>query len=191
MFLCQCNPYVIRVHLNHSCHKQSMCLTRLTKLWYAHMLALIQAIMPEAKYLLVLIDNGVVNVYKVEWETMGTNMVQRHSSDLILHFHEDGGACHSLKKKHKFLTVQLSRVLIKHIFCVNMFQTPHPQFIIQALMTSSGLFSQINSKQIHLQTWNWCSDPLNVLNANKNPHEDLTVFKMKIWTFFNWNLNWI
>lgn len=47
--------------------------------------------MPEAKYLLVLIDNGVVNVYKVEWETMGTNMVQRHSSDLILHFHEDGG----------------------------------------------------------------------------------------------------
>lgn len=101
------------------------------------------------------------------------------------------GACHSLKKKHKFLTVQLSRVLIKHIFCVNMFQTPHPQFIIQALMTSSGLFSQINSKQIHLQTWNWCSDPLNVLNANKNPHEDLTVFKMKIWTFFNWNLNWI
>lgn len=55
------------------------------------MLALIQAIMPEAKYLLVLIDNGVVNGYNVEWETMGTNMVQRHSSDLILHFHEDGG----------------------------------------------------------------------------------------------------
>lgn len=36
MFPCHCNAFNIRVDLNHRSHKQSMCLTRLTKLWCAH-----------------------------------------------------------------------------------------------------------------------------------------------------------